>query len=134
MKSYCTRIIYWKFVLLYFWRRLIWQHCSNFSPKHQALQSDCRKFPTVIENSLGFSLGLVQLAAEEIGMAFLHLALNETFMSHENNCKLCLIFVFRAVCLLNIYQMMKALYCKKERSSNLISILQAGYIILEQTH
>ncbi len=34
MKSYCTRIIYCKSVLLYFWRRLIWQHCSNFSPKH----------------------------------------------------------------------------------------------------
>lgn len=86
-------------------------------------------------HSLGVSSGLMLLAAgEEIEMTFLHLACNETFMSHEDNCKLCLVFVFGAIYILNIYKMMKALYCKQGRSSDLISILQPCYINLEQTH
>lgn len=92
--------------------------------------NQCGKFSSVtalIRNHFG-------CAGQEIGTAFLHLACNETFMSHGDNCKLCLIFVFRAIHILNIYKMMKALHCKQRCSSNLIHTLQPFFINLEQTH
>lgn len=92
--------------------------------------NQCGKFSSVtalIRNHSG-------CAGQEIGTAFLHLACNETFMSHGDNCKLCLIFVFRAIHILNIYKMMKALHCKQRCSSNLIHTLQPFFINLEQTH
>lgn len=92
--------------------------------------NECGKFPAVtalIRNQVG-------CAGQEIGTAFLHLACNETFMSHEDKHKLCLIFVFRAIHILNIYKMMKALHCKQCCSSNFIHTLQPCFINLEQTH